>query len=78
MKETAKEIRSAMFGKGFKASVVCRPNYTIRVTVDMAHAEEARQIVRSVYNAKPHAWLMVSVNGDYLPLSATVKEWPAV
>jgi hypothetical protein len=81
MKETAKEIRNALSDKGFNASVVCRPNYTIRVIVDdarQARIQEAKRIVWSVYNSKPHSWLMISVNGTYLPLSAKAEERPAV
>ena len=76
MKETAKEIFEAL--KGFGAKVERRQNYTIRVTVPAERLAEARGIVWEVYSARPHSWLMVSVNGDYLPLSATVVERPAV
>jgi len=71
MKEVAKQIRDKLKTLGLKRSdysVVCRSNYTIEVKTTN-QIDKVKQIVEEIYYSKSHAWLCISINNIWLPIT---------
>ena len=71
MKETAVAIRRELKSQGIKALVRCKPRYTVEIKTSFLSNYSARETAIKIYHSKPHHWLMVSVNGSWLPMPPT-------